>query len=123
MPRSAVSSRQVTVSWRSCAVAARRHSHGQAAGEQDGGVGGAGDEFGVLGGDAEHLRIETAIDSIGNEQRGEEQYFAHQENPHADADALARNARLGQGSCSPAVCGMSAAISACLIERGCPVLF
>ena len=65
-----------------------RQRHGQAAGEQDGGVDGAEADVELVAGVGERRRVQRAVDDVGGEQAAEEHDLGDQEHPHAERRRL-----------------------------------
>src|SRR5271167_2154578 len=60
-----------------------RHSHGQAATDEDDGVDGTPAQFDGAAGKRKNVRVSVAVDGVGEEEAAEEQYFGGQKDPHA----------------------------------------
>jgi hypothetical protein len=63
-------------------------NHGQAAADEDGGVGGAESALMEAGG-GEISEVPAAVDQVGAEQAAEEHDFGGEEDPHAEAGGIA----------------------------------
>src|SRR6476660_8547406 len=63
--------------------AALRDKHGEAAGQQDGGVQRSVNDVGFARGEAEGVRVKTAVDRVTEQSAAEKQHFAGEKNPYA----------------------------------------
>ena len=65
-----------------------RHSHGETAADQHGGISRADQEVGLVAGGSECRRISLAVDKIGQKQAAEKHDFGEQKHPHADSRSV-----------------------------------